>query len=184
MIQLLYSSVSVLDERGALGEQGVTQIISQSYLNNMRRGVTGILLHGDGLFLQLLEGSTEAIEEAMQYIAIDRRHRNVRILAKRAIDYYSLPYSPMACAGFMAKIPHEIRQLVANTASSDDRDVANQTADRIRDYLLSQAREDDLDARLRSLASQPVPTRGAERGIAIGGLSGLLAKLRPQRVAL
>ncbi|MEE4203170.1 MAG: BLUF domain-containing protein [Halieaceae bacterium] len=149
MIQLIYSSVSCLKEAGENIEHGVTRVISQSFINNKRRGVTGILLHANGLFLQLLEGPDAAIEEAMGYIARDQRHKDVCVISKRPVDYYSLPYSPMASAGINESLPADVTRAIAAARS----DAPGNAAKVVRDYLLSQAKRDDLDERLQALSS-------------------------------
>ena len=134
MLQQIYSSTSCLPGSGEDLERGVTEIISRSFPKNRRRGVTGILLHAGDRFLQLLEGPVAGIEEAMGYIACDSRHRDVEIISKAVIDHYSLPYSPMECAGLGGELPPAIRDALVRDgefARASDR------VDPIRDYLLS-----------------------------------------------
>jgi hypothetical protein len=53
--------------------------------NNTLLGITGLLLHIDGGFLQILEGDERAVRELYSRIAADRRHREPRILLDREI---------------------------------------------------------------------------------------------------
>lgn len=76
MIRLLYissASPKVSDEQ-------VQEILISARRNNPGNGITGVLIHGGGLFMQVLEGPEHKV--LRQYIAIldDRRHNDARIL--------------------------------------------------------------------------------------------------------
>lgn len=45
--------------------------------NNKKNDITGILMYADGNFLQLLEGSKEAVVKLFQQIGADKRHHYV-----------------------------------------------------------------------------------------------------------
>lgn len=172
MLQLIYSSMSCLPESGEALEQGVTEIISQSFPKNQRNNVTGILLHADGQFFQLLEGPAEGIEFTMGYIARDTRHRDVQIISQAPIDHYSLPYSPIACAGLGESLPVDVRDALADIQDSTNRD---QTGAVIREYLLSKAKHDELHERLQALKASGLPL--SQRGLSTSpkSTSGLFA---------
>ena len=55
-------------------------ILQTSRLNNRRTGITGMLVVRHGRFLQLLEGSKEAVELLFDKIRNDPRHRQVQVL--------------------------------------------------------------------------------------------------------
>lgn len=52
-------------------------LLSQSRRNNLRDGLTGLLLYGDGSFMQLLEGPEEAVDRTYERILNDPRHRHL-----------------------------------------------------------------------------------------------------------
>lgn len=60
-------------------------ILSASRANNAMQDITGLLLHIDGGFLQILEGEDRAVGELYVRIAADPRHREPRILLDREI---------------------------------------------------------------------------------------------------
>ena len=64
--------------------------------NNGRNGVTGILLHYNGNFMQLLEGETDAVEETFERISADPRHTGILKLQDDQIDQRRFPDSRMA----------------------------------------------------------------------------------------
>ena len=49
-------------------------------------GVTGMLLHKNGDFLQVIEGSRFVIRDMYARIAADRRHTNIRNISERSIS--------------------------------------------------------------------------------------------------
>ena len=79
MKQLLY--VSHTDR--ALNQWELNGILSVARWNNVRTGLTGLLLHLDGGFLQLLEGPAAPLDRAFARIGIDARHSGTRILLER-----------------------------------------------------------------------------------------------------
>jgi hypothetical protein len=81
MRQLLYVSNASRD----LAPRALDGILSASRANNTLLGITGLLLHIDGGFLQILEGDERAVRELYTRVAADRRHWEPRILLDREI---------------------------------------------------------------------------------------------------
>lgn len=52
-------------------------LLGQSRHNNLRDGLTGLLLYGDGSFMQILEGPEEAVDCTYQRLLDDPRHRRL-----------------------------------------------------------------------------------------------------------
>ncbi|MDF1732502.1 MAG: BLUF domain-containing protein [Minwuia sp.] len=52
-------------------------LLTQSRHNNLRDDLTGLLLYGDGSFMQLLEGPEDAVDHTYRRIQDDPRHRNL-----------------------------------------------------------------------------------------------------------
>ncbi|NEV65158.1 BLUF domain-containing protein [Thiorhodococcus minor] len=52
---------------------------------NQALGVTGLLLYGNGTFLQAIEGDDEVIDELVSTILKDSRHENVQVLSRKSI---------------------------------------------------------------------------------------------------
>ena len=53
------------------------QIVETSQQNNPRRGITGLLVYGGGMFLQWLEGPRPAVEALMATLSTDARHETI-----------------------------------------------------------------------------------------------------------
>ena len=87
MHQLLYVSqaarnipASDLDDRLVVGRA-----------NNLARDLSGILVHVDGGFLQILEGQRDSVMSMYGRIAEDQRHCHPRVLVDRAVAARSFP---------------------------------------------------------------------------------------------
>lgn len=59
------------------GEVDLDEILAVSRRNNSAVGVTGLLCHLDGSFLQFLEGDDDAVQTTFARIARDPRHRSL-----------------------------------------------------------------------------------------------------------
>lgn len=79
MIRLLY--VSSTDRE--LDAESVASILASSRKNNLALSVTGLLLHIDGGFMQVLEGEKQVVEKLYSRIAADRRHWDTQVLLTR-----------------------------------------------------------------------------------------------------
>ena len=76
MIRLVYISQAVV---GITDEQ-IQNILRSSQRNNAANAVTGVLVYGGGLFMQVLEGSEQAVLRLYVKILDDRRHTDCRLI--------------------------------------------------------------------------------------------------------
>jgi len=60
-------------------------LLTQCHQNNTGKGITGMLLYGNGTFLQTLEGEQALVEALMAKIATDPRHGSINVLKQEAI---------------------------------------------------------------------------------------------------
>ena len=81
LVRLLYASRPV----APLTTEVVDSILAQSRAHNPKLGITGILCYSHDLFLQVLEGSRDAVCEMYNTIVRDDRHTHVRILSYEEI---------------------------------------------------------------------------------------------------
>lgn len=91
MLRMGYFSASLLTTAW-----DVTCLVEQCRLHNMLSGVTGILLHEDGTFMQILEGEAEVVEAVYRKIERDPRHHYVTELYAIETDRRLFPDWPMA----------------------------------------------------------------------------------------
>jgi hypothetical protein len=76
MIRLLYFSQS----KDVISDEEIQSILQSSRHNNAGRGITGVLIYGGGLFMQVLEGPQQAVLRLYVKILDDRRHCNSQII--------------------------------------------------------------------------------------------------------
>lgn len=83
-------------ENHRLDRKDILEIARISRIKNELRGITGVLMFHDGLFLQVLEGPDADIEQLLARLRMDGRHRDVRILLDELISTRHFPDWAMA----------------------------------------------------------------------------------------
>ena len=76
MIRLLYCSQA----RSDFSEEVLKEILLTSRKNNSAAGITGVLVHGGGIFMQVLEGPEQTVLRTYMKILDDKRHTDSRII--------------------------------------------------------------------------------------------------------
>ena len=61
------------------------ELLETSRENNQRAGLTGLLLHRDDSFFQILEGDKAAVRSLFEKIAADPRHTRIEVVAEGPI---------------------------------------------------------------------------------------------------
>ena len=79
--QVVYASSSAR----ALRDVEILSILDVSRQHNSAMHVTGMLLYGDGSFVQALEGEPPAVEKLLRKIKRDPRHRGFLILLDHVV---------------------------------------------------------------------------------------------------
>jgi hypothetical protein len=96
--RLIYSSAAAPD----LDMKDLEQMLEESRVRNKARGITGVLVFVDGVFLQILEGEKVTVLDLLKTIAQDPRHTNLKVFHEqntdaRAFASWSMAYlSPSA----------------------------------------------------------------------------------------
>jgi Sensors of blue-light using FAD len=75
LVRLLYASRS----KGITTET-IDAILARSRRHNPAHGITGILCHSGDIFMQVLEGGRQAVNDLYREIARDPRHEDVTLL--------------------------------------------------------------------------------------------------------
>lgn len=81
MHQLVYISTA----RREISPELLRVILAVSRTNNLRVGVTGLLVSGGNRFLQVLEGPVEAVCDTYKRIQQDQRHYALVVLTSRSV---------------------------------------------------------------------------------------------------
>jgi hypothetical protein len=82
VIQLVYSSHAT----APFSPDALRALLIRARANNTVLGVSGMLLHVDGAFLQVLEGTDDSVHKLFVHIGEDRRHHRVLLLLQREIS--------------------------------------------------------------------------------------------------
>ena len=91
--RLIYSSSAAPD----LDMTDLEQMLVESRLRNRARGITGMLVLVDGVFLQILEGEQDKVVDLMRTIEQDPRHSGIKVFheqntGERAFASWSMAY--------------------------------------------------------------------------------------------
>ncbi|MCU0702270.1 MAG: BLUF domain-containing protein [Myxococcaceae bacterium] len=73
LTQLCYASVA----SAHFEPPALQQLLEKARANNERDGITGLLLYGNGHFVQVLEGAAAPVSALYAKILSDKRHRQV-----------------------------------------------------------------------------------------------------------
>ncbi len=92
MLSLVY--VSSATQR--FSQAGLVELLEKARGKNAKLDLTGILLHKDSNFLQVLEGPDDAVRTLFHRIGTDPRHRGTLKLLERPINEREFPDWSMA----------------------------------------------------------------------------------------
>ncbi|SDV01146.1 Sensors of blue-light using FAD [Microlunatus sagamiharensis] len=74
---MLYTAVYVSSAVGSWSTPELSALLAQSRAKNTGLGITGVLLHREGSFMQVLEGEEDVVRPLYNVIAHDPRHADV-----------------------------------------------------------------------------------------------------------
>jgi len=89
---LVYVSAAV----ELLSTAELAALLQSSRANNLRDGLTGVLLYKAGDFMQAVEGPADKVEALHARLLRDRRHRGLRVLVEQAAEERLFPGWSMA----------------------------------------------------------------------------------------
>jgi len=85
------SIIYISNAASRLSAAELDEILVSSRRKNARIGVTGMLVHMDGSFIQALEGEADSLDPLMSRISDDRRHRDFVVIARYPIAARQFP---------------------------------------------------------------------------------------------
>ena len=94
--RLAYMSYAQIEEDGS----NLMELVLQSRKNNQRNNITSLLIHGQAMFIQVLEGEKQQLEAVFDKIKQDPRHSHVSVIftetiPKRRFQHWFLKYLPL-----------------------------------------------------------------------------------------
>lgn len=115
---LMYKSQALVD----FNRHELRILLSQSRKNNIKLGVTGILLYANRTFIQLLEGDKDTVLSLYQEIRNDSRHRNITTLMQKEVEKRMYADWAMSYKGIE---PEEYENIPGFTLFLDNDEVAD-----------------------------------------------------------
>jgi Sensors of blue-light using FAD len=97
--QLVYGSIAIKP----FSPDDLRTLVVRARRRNATAGVTSMLLHIDGAFLQVLEGEPDAVDRLFIAIAGDYRHHRIELLLIREVIERNFPDSSL---GFLEASGH------------------------------------------------------------------------------
>jgi hypothetical protein len=104
LIHLMYASCATRE----LGPNGLTDILLKSRELNKPLGITGMLLHSDGCFFQVLEGEAAPVDTLYEKLDRDKRHQQLTLIIREPIAKRSFADWSM---GFSSASPEELAEI-------------------------------------------------------------------------
>ena len=93
---MLQSLVYMSSAAEPFDDDALEEVLEHARSRNTADGLTGLLVHRNGRFMQLLEGPYDAVLSTYQRILADDRHEDVRLLAEESIHTRRFPEWSMA----------------------------------------------------------------------------------------
>jgi hypothetical protein len=120
--QIIYASHSLVP----MNSKQLVDLLEKSRRNNSELGVTGLLLHADGSFMQTIEGERDTVHPLLAKIERDPRHTGILLIgdepvAKRSYGDWSMAFREIRRED-AARLPGFQRK--PGIISAHDRDVA------------------------------------------------------------
>ena len=81
----------VSTEIGDLGSAGMVKLLTEARRINTSRDITGLLLHRDRSFYQVLEGAEDIVRQTFDSIEKDKRHTAIDVLFEGEVDEREFP---------------------------------------------------------------------------------------------
>ena len=81
----------VSTETGDLGPAGMVELLTEARRINTSRDITGLLLHRDRSFYQVLEGAEDVVRQTFDSIEKDERHTAIDVLFEGEVDEREFP---------------------------------------------------------------------------------------------
>jgi hypothetical protein len=88
---MLYHLGYVSTQTRPLVTDDLTDLLDEALGRNRDRAITGLLLHREGSFFQVLEGEKDDVMKVYESIKRDPRHHRVKVLFEGGIDAREFP---------------------------------------------------------------------------------------------
>ena len=94
--RIAYTSQAI----GQFSKRNLLDLLHYARAFNKIDNITGVLMHREGAFLQVLEGSSEDVGDLLSRILSDPRHNKIKIILDASVDRRLFSNWTMGCADF------------------------------------------------------------------------------------
>ncbi|RED43955.1 FAD-dependent sensor of blue light [Winogradskyella eximia] len=94
--QIIYTSQA----SEQFNKRSLLDLLHTSRGYNTIDNISGVLMHRDGYFLQIIEGEQDVIEDLFQRLNNDTRHKNIKMILDRSVESRLFSNWAMGCADF------------------------------------------------------------------------------------
>ncbi|WP_282031454.1 BLUF domain-containing protein [Winogradskyella eximia] len=94
--QIIYTSQA----SEQFNKRSLLDLLHTSRGYNTIDNISGVLMHRDGYFLQIIEGEQDVIENLFQRLNNDTRHKNIKMILDRSVESRLFSNWAMGCADF------------------------------------------------------------------------------------
>ena len=94
--RIIYTSQATKE----LSKRNLLDLLHESRAFNKIDNITGVLLYKQGYFLQVLEGKTKVIDNLIERLIRDSRHKHFKIIQDNSIESRLFQNWRMGCADF------------------------------------------------------------------------------------
>lgn len=136
---MTYRIIYASNATSPLQTDDLEELLDQAMRRNAAQDITGALVYSEGMFLQILEGDRQVLEDLMNQIRRDLRHERVTVLQEGEVPGRTFGQWAMA---YVSATPQQVVRwaglsAVMGTAegSGDDTDETERTAQFAKDIL-------------------------------------------------
>jgi len=131
----LVRSIYASRARPSLDESNLEQILIKPRENNAKQEITGMLIHMNGYFLQILEGSRLGVNDTYRRILKDERHSESTLIdygeiGVRDFENWSMGYVPRR------NIDHSVFLKYGRSSEFDPFSISADSAQKLLHYLM------------------------------------------------
>ena len=81
-------------------KRNLLDLLHSSRGYNTIDNITGVLMHRDGVFLQIIEGESDVVDDLFRRLGNDKRHDNIKMIQDCSPDKRLFSSWAMGCADF------------------------------------------------------------------------------------
>ncbi len=130
----LYTIVYVSIATDAMSAEDLKTIFKTGRANNEKAGITGMLLHRDGFFLQVIEGEEEQVDALYDKVIKDSRHTNHLLIYKRPIEKRAFSEHLLSASDVDAAVFKDVKGF-SDFMQQPNREFVEQCTSDIEEYL-------------------------------------------------